>query len=614
MENTVPGVEKFKWDLRLFYSGITDPQMNIDIKEFTEKAVKFQSTHKGKLAITLPQAIIDYSEIVMLEDKLVIYLYLLQSLDVANTEVNAKMAEVESKLNQTRGEYLTFFEIELIQLSDEVLEKMYGDPILEKHKPWIKHVRTFKPHTLSEPVESALTKRSQFGLNAWNGFFDEFEADLEFTHKSEKKTLTEMLHILSSSKDAAERFDVMTNVNTQIGITFAKYSAQNLYIVTGSQGVETKERSYTNPMTERNKANRIPDSVVDALHSAVQKVAGPLAQRYYKLKAAHLGLKNLKWSDRNAPMPFSDTTIIPFDEGLDITLAAYESFSPTLKNLIQECVEQNRIDAPATKTKRSGAFNYSLVLPGNTPATFTFLSYLGSNRDVMTLAHELGHGVHGLLSGKEQGVLMGRYPMAYAETASIFGEMTTFNFLKKRLLEKGEMKSLLSLLMGKIDDTLNTMVRQISFSDFERRIHGMDSSYTKWHEPKKMSVQELNAIWLEVTKRYYGEEGTVFTYENIEHLWSYIRHFHRPFYVYSYAFGELLTQSIYAKQSSIGDNFETLYLDLLKSGMTKNVVDLLKPFDLDPTDENFWINGINAGLGAMITEAEQASRDMGISI
>jgi oligoendopeptidase F len=245
--------------------------------------------------------------------------------------------------------------------------------------------------------------------------------------------------------------------------------------------------------------------------------------------------------------------------------------------------------------------------------SFTLLNYLGSNRDVMTLAHELGHGVHGILAGEAQGPLMFHAPIAYCETASVFGEMTTFSFLKDRLSHAGETKSLLALIMAKIDSAINTVVRQIGFSNFERRLHGIDSSYSAWATPAKLSVEQLNAIWLKTTQELYGDEGEVFTYENADHLWAYISHFHGPFYVYAYAFGELLTQSLYAQRPRLGAKFEPLYLDLLRSGSTKNVGELLAPFGLDPMSEAFWVDGIKNSLETLIEEAEQLSRAVGVA-
>jgi oligoendopeptidase F len=595
-----------RWDLSSIYAAIDDPQIDLDLAEFTRRAETFSAKYKGKLAERLGQAIADYAELEMLGGKIMVYLFLQQSLDVTNERVKAKVADARNTMSQIQGEYLTFFELELVALDDAALEQWYArDEVARRHRPWIEQQRVFKPHLLSEPVESALTKRSPFGPDAWDEFFDECEANLRFEHAGETKNLTEMLDVLTKSKAAAERAEVQRAINDGLGGYFAKYSAQTLYVIVGKGAVECRERHYRTPMEARNKENRIPGAVVDALHNAVRHAAGPLARRYYRLKAELLGMKTLRWSDRNAPLPFTDTTVVPFDRAMSTVLAAYGSFSPTLTGIIRDFISGRRIDAPATEGKRGGAFNYSIVLPGNRPQSYTFLNYLGSNHDVMTLAHELGHGVHGILAGEAQGALMFHPPIAYCETASVFGEMTAFNFVKEQMAEKGDRSALLALLCQKIEGMLNTVVRQIGFSNFERRMHGMDASYAEWREPKKLSVAELDALWLTTAKELYGEEGEVFTYENTSHLWAYISHFHRPFYVYGYAFGELLTQSLYAQRERLGDRFEPLYLDLLRSGATKNVVELLEPFGLNPMQETFWTEGIRVSLEAMIAEAER---------
>jgi oligoendopeptidase F len=595
-----------RWDLTSLYSSISDPQIDLDIAEFTKQAQQFSADYRGRLGDKLGAAISAFSELDMLGGKIMIYLSLLQSLDVTNEAVKTKSASAQQIMSQVQGEYLTFFELELVALDDATLERWYAsDPVVQRHRPWIEQSRVFKPHFLSEPVEAALTKRAPFGPASWDEFFDECEADLRFDHKSEKKNLTEMLDILTNSKDADLRAEVQKAINDGLGGYFAKYSAQTLYMIVGKSAVERRERHYSNPMESRNKENRIPDAVVDALHNAVKNIAGPLARRYYRLKAELLGMKTLRWSDRNAPLPLADTTVVPYDKAISTVLAAYESFSPTLSGIIQGFITSKRIDVPATTGKRGGAFNCSFVLPGNRSQSFTFLNYLGSNHDVTTLAHELGHGVHGILAGEAQGPLMFHPPIAYCETASVFGEMTTFSFLREQLAEKGDKSALLALLTQKIEGMLNTVVRQIGFSNFERRIHGMNAEYTAWNDPTKLSVEELDALWLMTAKELYGEDGEVFTYENASHLWSYVSHFHRPFYVYGYAFGELLTQSLYAQRVRLGGRFEPLYLDLLRSGATKSVFELLQPFGLDPTDETFWGDGIHVSLEAMITEAEK---------
>jgi oligoendopeptidase F len=613
IEATDENIGKVRWDLSDLYSDITDPRLDSDLTRLTAMAKLFSLTYKGNLEHLLDGAIRDYLEIEMLSGKISSYLFLRETTDLANAGIKAKHAAFQRELSAVRGEHLTFFELELVQLSDDTLIKFYErHPVVAKHRPWIEHIRTFKRHFLSEPVEAALTKRSPFDSGAWADFFDEVEADLTFVFRGAPKNLTEVLHLLTESKDAAERAEALRCVNDGLGGAFAKYSAQTLYMVAGLKAVEDKERGYAHPMDLRNKSNRIPDSVVDVLHKSVTTIAGPLTRRYYQLKARHLGLPLLRWSDRNAPMPFADTSRIAFDEAANIVTTSYESFSPTLTAIVKSFFADRRIDAPVAKEKRSGAFNSSHVLPGGKPVSYTLLNYLGSSKDVMTLAHELGHGVHGILAGGAQGPLMYHAPIAYCETASVFGEMTTFTFLKERLIRLGDKNSLLALIMEKIDSTINTVVRQIGFSNFERRLHGMDALYTAWGEAKKQSVEELSEVWLQTAKELYGEEGEIFTYENCDRLWAYIPHFHSPFYVYGYAFGELLTQSLFAQRQRLGANFEPLYLGLLRSGSTKDVGELLAPFSLDARSESFWKDGIMVSLGALIEEAEQLSRAMGV--
>jgi oligoendopeptidase F len=260
------------------------------------------------------------------------------------------------------------------------------------------------------------------------------------------------------------------------------------------------------------------------------------------------------------------------------------------------------IDAHVFPAKTSGAFDSTLTLPGNRTVTFVLMSYQGSVGDVMTLAHELGHAVHGLLTGEAQSPLMADYPMAYAETASVFGERLVFERLQAKLRAEGKDKALLALLCGKVDDSVNTIVRQISFSNFERRVHDAG---------RRLSVEELSKIWLEVTAELYGADGEVFAYRDMDLLWSYVSHFQRPFYVYSYAFGNELVDSLYARRGDLGERFVPLYLGLLGSGGTKDAVELLQPFGLDPTAPDFWEKGIEAGLGDVVQRAETLARKLG---
>jgi oligoendopeptidase F len=602
-------------DLAFLYESLDDPRLDADIAAWAEGAERFHRAYKGKLSTDLGAALAELAELRSLANKVQVYLFLLASIDTGDAGVKAKMAEAEKIMNAADGEWLTFFDHELVALDDATIDALAEkDAAVAKHRPYVDLIRVFRPHLLKEDVEAALTKRSQFGPGAWADFFDEVEADLRFPWEDGELSLTELLHTLTDSVDAAERARALKAINDGLKGAFAKYSAQTLFMTAGAKEVEDRERGYRHPMEGRNKGSRIPDGVVEALHRAVEEHGGPLCRRYYRLKAAHLGLARLRWSDRNAPMPFADATVVPWDKAVDTVTRAYESFSPTLAGLVKQSVAAKRIDAPAVRGKRGGAFNYSICLPGSVPVSFTFLNYMGSNRDVMTLAHELGHGCHGLLAGETQGELMMHAPMAYAETASVFGEMTTFTYLKADLAAKGDAKSLLALVMGKLDDVMNTVVRQISFSQFERRVHGHDAATMTRKGTRRLSVEDLNAAWLDVTHAFYGKPGEVFDFDDADHLWTYIGHFHRPFYVYAYAFGELLTQSLYAARPKFGPRFEPLYLDLLRTGGTKDVVALLEPFGLDPTDPGFWKAGIDASMGALLSEAERLSDAMGVRI
>lgn len=600
------GAEDVRWDLGILYKGIDDPQIDADLREYARRAAAFSAEFKGKLATRLGDAIAAFAELETLGGRAAVYLMLKTSADMADEKAKGKEHEARLILSTAGGEHLSFLDNEIASLSKEDVDRQCAEhPVAAKHRPWLDKIRMFKPHLLSEPVESALIKRAPYGVGAWSDFYDEIESDLRFAFKGEERSLTEMLHVLSTSTDADERAEALKTIDAGFAGTFEKLAAQALNMVAGAKAVEDRERGYPHPMAHSNMANMIPDAVVEALHAAVAEEAAPLARRYYRLKAAHLGLPRLRWSDRNAPMPFADVSVIPYAEAERMTLEAYRSFSPKLAELVEGMMKARRIDAAAARGKRGGAFNCSFMLPDGTPVSFTLLPYLGSSRDVMTLAHELGHGVHGLLAGAAQGELLMHAPTPYAETASIFGERVTFNFLDARLRAQGDAKSRLALLMGKIDDLLNTVVRQIGFSEFERAVHA---------EKRRLSAEEYGEIWLRTAKALYGPDGDVFTYEHAARLWAYVSHFHRPFYVYGYAFGELLTGSLYEAHArgALGDRFEPLYLEMLESGGSKGVTDLLKPFKLDPTDPRFWRNGIAGGLGKMVAEAEALSKEMGV--
>lgn len=503
--------------------------------------------------------------------------------------------------------HLTFFEHELgSQLNEsDLLTLAESDPVVKAHHGYLEQILKRAVHRLSPEVERAITIRAPFGPDEWRDYFDEMEVGLQFQiphphAPAHALSLSEALHLCYHHANGDVRFAALSCINNELTNRFAPIATRTLNAVLGAHVTETRERRYPHLMAERNLENMLPDSVVEALHEAVQTEGALQARRFYKLLARHLGQSTLRWSDRTAKVMAVDRPV-PWTEALSIVDAAWSAFSPRMASLAREFVANRWVDVPPDAGKQSGAFNYSVVLPRpHGVRSYTLLNYQGTERDVMTLAHEFGHAVHGTLAGEAQGPLLYSAPLAYAETASIFGEMLVFEHLLKSESVAGNPRRELSLIMDKCSDVINTVVRQISFSVFEQRAH---TARTK----SKLTTKEFCAIWTETTEEFYGRPGEIFTYESTDHLWTYVSHFLSPFYVYAYAFGELLTQTLFSLRKDLRTDFEPRYLALLQAGGSKNATELLKPFGLDPNDPAFWSRGIAASLGTWIDRAEHLS-------
>jgi oligoendopeptidase F len=598
------GAESVHWDLSDLYADIDDPQLDADLERLVAMAERFHAAHAGKLVETLGAALDAQAEMTRLADQLFVYLFLRRSTDATNQQIQQRLGTVQETWSRASADHLTFFEHELVAIDDAVYaDILQRDPVAARHRSLLDHIRVNRRFLLAENVERALTLRSPFGPSEWSDYVDETETELRFDFDARELTMPEILHVVSNDRDADRRAAALAAFST--GLTtqrFDRLMARTLNVVIGAKYVEDRERGYANPMSATNIGNRVDDETVEALHQAVAEYGAVQSQRYYRLLAAHLGKTTLKWSDRNAPMPHAPNRVVPWSECVETVLAAYESFSPTLRDLVRRMLDRKWVDAPPYAGKTGGAFNYAVLLPNGESRAYNFLNYLGSPRDIMTVAHEAGHGVHGMLAAQAQGALMFRAPMAYAETASIFGEMTTFRYLLERT-QSDEQK--LALLMEKSADHVNTVVRQISFSNFERRVHEARRS-------GKLTVEDYSAAWMDVTHAFYGEPGKLFTYEHVDNLWCYVSHFLRPFYVYAYAFGELFTQSLFARRDEFGSAFEPMYLRLLRAGGSESAVELMAPFALDPRDPDFWRRGIEASVTAWLDEAEAISKRMGV--
>ena len=583
-----------RWDLSPLYKSINDKQILNDIKEVETISFAFPKNYKEKLDTKLHEALVDIIKIDEITTTMFAYFYLMGSRDAENQEIKKQTSIATERISLALAN-LTFFDIELGAISKESYEsQLKASPLLKKHKPYMDKIRKNAKYQLSESVETILTKVSPFMSSEWDDMMDEMETKLEFKLGRKKYNLSEIIHISNTAHNSKLRKKALDELNRVLeSSNYANLRARALNLTIGEKNLMDNERGFKHSMSARNISNNLDDKTVDALHTAVAKYGSEQGKRYYKILKKLLKKKTLNWADRNAPLPFESKAYYNWDKCVETVISAYEKFSPTLANLIKDSFKNNRIDAPVYKGKTSGAYNYTMVAKGGKVYTWTFLNYLGTTRDVMTLAHELGHSVHGQLAGEKQGTLQTQAPMAYAETASIFGEMLTFEYMLENIKDK---KEKLALLLSKANDWINSVNRQISFSFFEQIIHNQRKS-------GKLTSSDFNNAWLKVSKDMYGKEGEIFTYDNIENLWSYVGHFMRPFYVYAYSFGELFTQSLFAIKGKT-KNFEKLYLDMLSSGSTKDAVNLMKPFGLNPNDSKFWKQGIDVSIKKWLDEAE----------
>lgn len=560
-----------EWNLGDFYSGITAPEIEKDFTTAEQLSRDFALCYTGKLADlkgeALAKAIQDYETLQEILGKLGSYAQLLYTKDMSNPE--------HTRFYQNTSERIT--DISTITLFFTLeLNKLASVPDVKHYQPWIRDVRAFKPYQLSDELEELLHEKSITGQQAWQRLFDETSAALKFPYKDKQLNSSEIFDLLSSpdGKVRQEAAYVISDVLKANGNTFAMITN----VLAKDKAIEDDWRKFPQPISARNLSNYIEDEVVDALVNTVKANYGRLAHRYYDLKAKWLGMDRLNYWDRNAPLPDDDDRRIPWEEAKELVLSAYHDFSPTLAGIAKDFFDKRWIDAVVSEGKDSGAFSHPTV-PSVHP--YILMNYQGKTRDVMTLAHELGHGVHQVLSAK-QGGLMADTPLTLAETASVFGEQLTF---RKLLAKQPDEKKRKAMIASKVEDMLNTVVRQIAFCEFERMVHAE-------RKQGELPVERIGEIWMQVQKESLGPAITF--EESYSVYWSYIPHFiHSPFYVYAYAFGDCLVNSLYAAYQNKPEGFESKYLEMLKAGGTLRHKELLAPFGLDASNPDFWKQGID---------------------
>jgi oligoendopeptidase F len=479
-----------------------------------------------------------------------------------------------------------FFTLELNRIDDALIEKALSHPAFGHYRPWVEDVRKERPYQLDDKIEQLFHEKSVTGRGAWNRLFDETLAALKFKIDGEELPLEPALNALTDPSEAKRHkaADEISHVLRSELRTFTLVTN----VLAKDKEISDRWRGFKDIADDRHLSNRVEREIVDALVASVRASFPRLSHRYYALKAKWFGKKQLEYWDRNAPLPKVETRTIPWNEARDTVLSAYSAFSPKMASVAQRFFDDRWIDAPARAGKSPGAFAHPTV-PSAHP--YVMVNYLGKPRDVMTLAHELGHGVHQVLAGPN-GALMAPTPLTLAETASVFGEMLTFRSLLAKITDPREKKAMLA---QKVEDMLNTVIRQIAFYTFERRIHTERKN-------GELTSEQIGKIWLEVQHESLGP--AIHLGEGYDVYWTYIGHFiHAPFYVYAYAFGDCLVNSLYAVYEHAAEGFAERYLDMLAAGGTKHYSELLAPFGLDAKDPAFWDGGLSV-IEGMIGELE----------
>lgn len=583
-----------EWDLTHLYPAMDSPAFAADVERAAVEARRFAELYRGKLSalaaredasVALAEAVKAYEGLEDLVGKIMSYAGLVYSGDTTDPQRAKFYGDTQDKVTAISTELL-FFGLELNRIDEALLAKAAAQAPLNHWKPWLEDLAKDKPHQLEDRIEELFHEKSVTGHGAWNRLFDETIASLRFKVGGDDLTLELTLNRLQDADGAVrkEAAEVLGTVFRQHLRTFGLITNT----LAKDKEISDRWRKFEDVADSRHLANRVEREVVDALVAAVREAYPRLSHRYYKLKARWFGQEVLDYWDRNAPLPRVEQRTIPWTEARDTVLSAYGDFSPKMSGIAQRFFDESWIDAPARPGKAPGAFAHPTV-PSAHP--YVLLNYQGKPRDVMTLAHELGHGVHQVLAGPN-GALMAPTPLTLAETASVFGEMLTF---RKLLDETRDQKQRKAMLAAKVEDMINTVVRQIAFYSFERKVH-------EARRQGELTAENLCDLWLSVQSESLGP--AIRLGPGYETFWAYIPHFiHSPFYVYAYAFGDCLVNSLYGVYQNSASGFQERYFALLSAGGTKHHSELLKPFGLDARDPAFWQIGLKM-IEGLIAELE----------
>ena len=575
------------WNLKDFYSSFKDEAISKDLDNFKKYTKTFKESYKDKLlshSSKLENIIEEYENGNEIGDKLGNYAFLIYATNMDVSEIVQFYQDINEKLTEISSD-LIFFTNEINATSDDDFKKLINGS--GKYKNWLINIRRFKDHQLDEKSEQILLDKNLTASSSWVRFFEERINDLKFNIDGKELNSAGALNLLSDHdekvrKKASESIETVfkseVKTFTFITNTLAKDKITN-----------DKWRKYCTPVDSRNLSNNVENDVVEALSKSVTSNYKNISHRYYELKSKIFKKNQLDYWDRNAPYPNSPKTLIKWEEAKDIVLRSYANFDESFKDIVLMFFQNNWIDAELKSGKSPGAFAASTI-PSIHPYILT--NFHGKTRDVMTLAHELGHGCHQYLSSK-QGLLLSSTPLTLAETASVFGEMMTF----RTLLNDSNKDTKKFLLASKIEDMINTVVRQISFFEFEKLIHSARKN-------GELSSDQICDFWMSTQIESLGPH--IRLTEGYKYFWTYIPHFiHTPFYVYAYAFGDCLVNVLIQLYDEGLPNFKNHYIDLLKSGGSKHYSEVLKPFNVDLKNQKSWEKGLSM-ISGLIDEFEKS--------
>ena len=577
------------WNLNDLYTATDAKELIRDLNWLEKECNEFAKSYEGKLHTLSDKemltCIVRNEKISSISGRIISYAGLLYYQKTTDADRAKFLSDMQEKITVFTTK-LVFFSLEINSLEDEFLDKLFTkNDQLARYKPVFEKIRAMKPYQLNDEIEKFLHDLGIVG-DAWEKLFDETIAGLTFKIGDESLNIEATLNLLT---------DQNRKNREKATLELARVFSENIKVFTRVHNTQAKEkeiidrwRGMPTAQMGRHLANQVEPEVVEALRNAVVKAYPEISHRYYELKRKWLGLEIMQVWDRNAPLPMESNKLVTWDEAQKVVTSAYTNFDSRMSDLITPFFNEGWIDAGVKPGKAPGAFAHPTVTDVH---PYIMLNYLGKPRDVMTLAHELGHGVHQLLASS-QGQMLSSTPLTLAETASVFGEMLTFQQMLDQSCDKNERKVLLA---NKVEDMINTVVRQIAFYDFECKLHDARRS-------GELTPSDINSLWMSVQSESLGPAFEFV--DGYETFWSYIPHFvHSPFYVYAYAFGDGLVNALYATYKENPKGFEDKYFNLLSAGGSKHHKELLKPFDLDASDPKFWTKGLSM-ISGMIDELE----------